>query len=119
MGQGLDAASPIQNPAYMALVHEVNSGEVGMQLNCPHCGSKAQIRSSKVVSKLSRVAFCQCKNLACGHTFKAAVEIVSTISPPAFPDPLVALQLQQSERGARLYGESPKASLVVGSEGAP
>ena len=90
-----------------------------MQINCPHCGSKAQIRSSKFVSKLSRVAFCQCNNLACGHTFRAAVEIVSTISPPAFPDPLVALQLQQSERGARLYGESPKASLVVGSEGAP
>lgn len=78
-----------------------------MQLECPHCGSKARIRSSKQLSKLTRYAMCQCQNVACGHTFKALFEIVSTISPSAFPDPLVAAELKQSERGRLLYGQQP------------
>ena len=104
LGKGLDVACPSHDPAYQALIHEIQSGEKGMQLNCPHCGHKAIIRSSRSCSKLSRFAFCQCGNVACGHTFKALVEIISTISPSAFPDPLVAAELKQSKRGEELYG---------------
>lgn len=97
LGKGLDAASPGQNPAYRALLKTIQSGEKGMRLKCPHCGSSARIRTSTAYSKLTRIAFCQCDNVACGHTFKAAFEIISTISPSAFPDPLVAAQLKRSK----------------------
>ena len=56
------------------------------------------IRTSKAITRVTREAFCQCTNLACGHTFVAVMEIVRTISPSAVPDPLIASQLQQSQR---------------------
>jgi len=108
-GAGLDAASPQSNPEFQALVAYVESGDPGMKTKCPHCGSPAFIRSSKQLSKLVKEAACQCANVVCGHTFIVAVEVVRTISPSAFPDPLVASQLKQSDRwiGLQQAGNSP------------
>ena len=104
IGSGLDAASPQKNPEYLALVREIESGDRGMQVNCPHCGGLSLIRTSKQLSKLVREANCQCKNLACGHTFIANVEVVRTISPAAFPDPLIDAELKQSAQSKVLHG---------------
>jgi hypothetical protein len=97
-GAGLDAGAPQNNPAFVALVAYVKSGEPGMKTKCPHCGSLSFIRSSKQLGKLVKEATCQCTNLVCGHTFIVSVEVVRTISPAAFPDPLVSAQLKQSDR---------------------
>lgn len=103
-GAGLDAGAPRNNPEFQALVAYVESGEPGMRTKCPHCSSLAFIRSSKQLSKLVKEASCQCTNLVCGHTFIVSVEVVRTISPAAFPDPLVAAQIKQSDRWIGLLG---------------
>jgi len=119
--KGIDAASPGRNPAYRALIKDIESGEKGMRLKCPHCGSSARIRTSRSYSKLTRIAFCQCDNVACGHTFKASIEIFLTISPSAFPDPLVAAELKQSKLAEALndtsstgLGSDVKEALTMG-----
>lgn len=54
-----------------------------LRINCPHCGSKARIRTSKQLSTLVRRSYCQCENLHCGHTFVTHTEVVGSLSPPA------------------------------------
>lgn len=117
-GAGLDAASPQRNSEFQALVAYVKSGEPGMKTKCPHCSSPAFIRSSKQLSKLVKEATCQCTNVVCGHTFIVAVEVVRTISPPAFPDLLVALQLKQSDRWTGLRQAGSDQDVDRFSEGA-
>ena len=96
----VDLAGPVPTarPEYENLLAQIESGEPGMHVTCPHCGHRATIRTSKAITRVTREAFCQCTNLACGHTFVAVMEIVRTISPSAVPDPLIASQLQQSQR---------------------
>ncbi len=89
-----------------------------MKTKCPHCSSPAFIRSSKQLSKLVKEATCQCTNVVCGHTFIVAVEVVRTISPPAFPDPLVASQLKQSDRWTGLRQAGSDQDIDRFSEGA-
>lgn len=67
-----------------------------MLITCPHCGARATIRNSRAISKLTREAYCQCSNLACGHTFRASLEVVETLSPSAIPDPDVMAHLPVS-----------------------
>ena len=62
-----------------------------MRLICPHCGSRASTRTSTRMSPLCGIATYQCSNVECGHTFKAAFEIVGTISPSAMPNPAIVL----------------------------
>lgn len=62
-----------------------------MRLYCPHCGHYAVVRTSRRMSPLTGVASYQCRNVNCGHTFKAAFEIIATISPSATPDPAIVL----------------------------
>lgn len=62
-------------------------------VTCPHCKSRALIRTSRQLTALVKEVYCQCQNLMCGHTFVAHVEAVRTISPSATPDPQVALQI--------------------------
>lgn len=66
-------------------------------MNCPHCGSRAQVRTSKEVSRTMREVYFQCVNLACGHTWAASLEANRTISPSAVPSPEVDLPIV--ERG--------------------
>lgn len=84
-----------------------------MHLNCPHCQHKAIIRTSKKVSDLTREAYCQCSNLACGHTFRAVLEVVETISPSAVPDPVVSAQLHHSKRAIELRERQQSSGAAV------
>lgn len=72
-----------------------------MRMDCPHCGSKSSIRTSRPVSRMTRELYCQCTNLDCGHTFVSLVEVVRTLSPSSIPDPDIARQLagRSSARG--------------------
>jgi len=65
-----------------------------MRVTCPHCESVANIRTSRVVSRVTRELHCQCTNLHCGHTFVSLLEAVRTIAPSNTPDPLVTQQLK-------------------------
>lgn len=62
-------------------------------INCPHCGSRAPVRSSREVSPTYRHLNLQCANIECGHTFAAALEILYTIAPSATPNPEVNLRM--------------------------
>ena len=62
-----------------------------MRLICPHCGARASTRASTRMSALTGHAYYACSNIDCGHTFKAAFEIVGTISPSALPNPAIVL----------------------------
>lgn len=93
------------NPDLSALLNFLNSGEK-MKTLCPHCGDAALTRSTRQMSKLVKHSICSCLNPACGHTFVISVEAIWTISPPAFPDPEVAVQLKQSKRAMAIYGSA-------------
>jgi len=67
-----------------------------MFIRCPHCESKANVRTSQQESKLVRSMICQCTNVFCGHTFVAHLEAVRTIAPSAIPDANVRLPRSDS-----------------------
>lgn len=92
--QGRPVHSPVASADYLELIERINTGEKGMQIVCPHCKQLARIRNSRQLSDVVREAYCQCQNVACGHTFKLISEIVETISPSAVPDPDVAKRLR-------------------------
>lgn len=92
---------PIDSPEYQAILDEIESSQPfteKMLVRCPHCGWISEVRSSKQLTSLVRIYFCQCKNLACGHTFKAHLEVVQTISPSAVADPVIAQQLENTKK---------------------
>lgn len=62
-----------------------------LSINCPHCGTKAQARSTRVLTPLVKNAFFQCPNVECGHTFSAQLAITHTIASSACPNPEIAL----------------------------
>lgn len=66
--------------------------------NCPHCGSKSTIRTSKMITKLVREYRFQCNNTDCGHTWVSQLGIVRTITPSNVPDPTVNLPMTLNQR---------------------
>lgn len=68
-----------------------------MRLICPHCGHSSAVRTSRRMSPLTGIASYQCRNVDCGHTFKAAFEIIATISPSAMPNPAIVLPISKRE----------------------
>lgn len=58
---------------------------------CPHCGCRAQVRSSRMLSDTVGELNLLCTNDACGHRFVAHVAAVRTIAPSATPRPGVNL----------------------------
>lgn len=62
-------------------------------LRCPHCGCRANVRSSSRETDLTTAIYLQCSNLECSHSFKALTEIVGTISPSAMPRPDIVLPM--------------------------
>lgn len=65
---------------------------------CPHCKGKATIRTSRTINLLLRELTYQCRDVECGHTFLAWVEVYETLSPSAKPDPLVHLPMSEYAR---------------------
>lgn len=62
-----------------------------MKHDCPHCSSKATIRTSRDVTRTTRELYLQCENFRCGHTWKSILTVQHTIVPSATPDPRVYL----------------------------
>ncbi len=60
-----------------------------MRINCPHCSSRATIRTSKEMSLISREVYFQCTNHECGHTWASLLSAIRTISPSQLPNPHV------------------------------
>jgi Ogr/Delta-like zinc finger len=59
----------------------------GYRLICPYCNSSSTIRHSEQVTETVRNIYAACRNLDCGHTWKAQLSFVHTISPSAVPRP--------------------------------
>lgn len=68
---------------------------------CPHCGTRAIIRSSEQISALVREADYRCDNIDCGHTFVVELAIVRTIVPSAMPRAGVHLPYGNRNLGPR------------------
>lgn len=60
---------------------------------CPHCDTRAKVRSSEQMTSLVRELRFTCDNDACGHTFLGTLEITRTITPSARPNPAVNLPM--------------------------
>jgi hypothetical protein len=56
-----------------------------LSTRCAHCRCIARVQSKKVVTPTYDELYFQCTNLMCGHTWKAALSFVHTISPSAEP----------------------------------
>ena len=69
--------------------------------DCPHCRSRAFVRSSAQVAPLVRELDYVCTNHHCGHTFVAQIEAVRTIVPSAMPDPTVHLPFGNRKLGPK------------------
>lgn len=75
-------------------------------MKCPHCQTKAVIRSSESLSELTRKNYYQCANVLCGHTFVAHLSITGTISPSACPNPKINIPL--TPKGKQLQQNAHK-----------
>lgn len=73
---------------------------VGM--NCPHCNSRAQIRTSHPLTITMREVYFLCTNLVCAHSWVAHIEAVRTIAPSGVPNPRVNLPVSEREDVARI-----------------
>ncbi|MFT0694129.1 ogr/Delta-like zinc finger family protein [Acinetobacter bereziniae] len=59
---------------------------------CPHCEANTlMIRSSKQQHPLFKVIYFQCRDVLCGFTCQAHLEIKYQISPPALENPEISL----------------------------
>jgi len=63
-----------------------------MRLRCPHCNSKAVIRSSRVTNPKVTEMYVQCTNVECSHAWKAVCEAVHSIAPSMTPMTGLGLQ---------------------------
>ena len=75
-----------------------------LSIRCPHCRSKAATRNSREITPVYREVYLACTNVLCGHTYKAGLHIVSTISPSAIPDPDIVLPFAVVTRARGLLG---------------
>jgi hypothetical protein len=81
---------------------------------CPHCNAPSIIRSSDRVTATVKDLFMICSNADCGHTWKAQISVVYTLSPSATPNPAVDIppapddyQRRRFPAGARESGHDP------------
>lgn len=70
---------------------------------CPHCNSPSLIRNSDRVTPVAKDLYMNCLNSDCGHTWKAQVSIVHTLSPSAMPNPEIEIPMAPPEYQRRRY----------------
>lgn len=63
------------------------------KLVCPHCHSKAHIRTSVGEHVFLRVCYVQCSNEACGWSARAEFTITHELSPSGEPNPNIKLPI--------------------------
>lgn len=84
-------------------------------MNCPHCRTRAKVRTSMEVTATMREVYFGCTNLACGHTWVATLEAVRTLSRSAIERPDVLLPISprsECERLPEILYPSPQRSLL-------
>lgn len=74
------------------------------ETKCPHCGGPAKLRSSNAITPLYRVLYFQCRDMSCGHTYRAELAILETLVPSARPNPAIKLPIKQLSRQPRRAG---------------
>ncbi|WP_068634927.1 ogr/Delta-like zinc finger family protein [Thauera butanivorans] len=62
---------------------------LGVALTCPHCGSRAHIRTSKLVTEIYRDAWALCT--CCGFKGRAHVAWDAEVNPSLMPNARVSL----------------------------
>ena len=72
------------------------------ETKCPHCGGGAKLRSSEAITPLYRVMYFQCRDLTCGHTYRAEMNILETLVPSARPNPAIKLPVKQHRSRQRM-----------------
>lgn len=81
---------------------------------CPHCRTRAQVRTVKDLSPTLRWVYFLCNNLACGHSWVATLEADRTISPSGMPDPRIALPIMARREVEAVHAaltQSPQRSI--------
>lgn len=63
-------------------------GPLGVQVNCPCCGDKCRVRTSKQITPSYREVLLVCCNLRCGWRGSGHVACDSTITPSLTGTPL-------------------------------
>lgn len=66
------------------------------KLRCPDCQHGVRVRNSSQEHALLRVGYLQCTNVACGATWRVAMEITHRMSPSAVPNPEIDLPMADS-----------------------
>jgi len=62
---------------------------------CPHCQQKALVKTSRLMSLISRETYYQCSNIECGHTWASVTTAIRTIVPSRTPNPEVHIPLSE------------------------
>lgn len=69
-----------------------------MRVTCPHCDSKATIRTSKAITETSREIRAICNNPECGFSFVAHYQIDYALSQSAIPKPGLMINNKSNSR---------------------
>jgi hypothetical protein len=77
-------------------------------IQCPHCNSHAIIRTSDIVTPLVKDLHLICLNPDCGHTWKAQIAAIYTLSPSSIPNPDISLPMAPKSTPRRRYPESAR-----------
>lgn len=67
-------------------------------LPCPHCKTTPHRRTSRQITETYREIYYQCRNMACGHTWKASETYDYGIVPSGISDPKIDLPLRPMSR---------------------
>lgn len=90
-----------------------------MRLRCPHCGAKANIRTSRVVTDTLTEMYVQCMNVECAHTWKAHTLVVHSIAPSMTPRKGLAIPFVPRHQRTDLVGESVNQIALPGMDSMP
>jgi Ogr/Delta-like zinc finger len=61
------------------------------RLRCPHCAGDVSIYYGVQLTRTYREVYYQCKDMHCGCTFKAGLEVIEIMSPSGKPNPHLRL----------------------------
>ncbi len=82
------------------------------RITCPHCRWPSTVRTSEVVTDLTRQTTYSCSNWECGHNFKTLEEIVCSLTPSSTPNPAIHLPLSSHVRRGLLQRQLDQERTV-------
>ncbi|MFZ5705709.1 MAG: ogr/Delta-like zinc finger family protein [Pseudomonadota bacterium] len=82
-----------------------------LTIECPHCAEPSNVRTSKTITAMYREYYYQCPNIDCGHTWKASLSFIHTISPSACPR--MDLDLPQAPKHPPANDRKPRTKPVT------